>query len=664
MYDQTQRLLSQAWRQARQGERVIVALPPGYGKTHGTVEAIAASAEANQVLWFMPETHALSLAASLETHLQARGVSAIRIHQLSEQPSRVRQELLKWPSRTHVKILAHAYLPLLFRPDPPATLRPLQQAQTIVIDENPFQHFLTLSGTPQDALIGGGHSALPLTTYLQALNDAGLLQPTLQSAESTLVNALAAAPSFQDDRQRNLVYLGGDALVAILKTLLHTGSSPDWYRFRAALSTFWLRPQGRPLTAKVRQQRQAEVRRIVLAAQRNLESLCHHHPVHGISLIQLPGQAQPLVRNATFTPPQFGSRGVLHLDAFPHAQLYERWLPSAQVLTGSDSLHAPRVKVQTLTAEHPYDLLTIKRKAVRYGESRARHHAVIQMGLRLLGERVVILAHQRFARRFQAELSRDYAPHTQQVKVLYWRANLGLNEYAGWDAFIVNDSRLPKRVLHLDLVALTMDIQLRQTILEHLEVTDFLQLLHRTRPLTHNGTILLAFDPHLQYKHSLLEETLDVERMPLAIFRGKSEHVLVLQAARLVTQEALQCWGAVPLRLLHLLLRLHPNRPQEAWDDALIAFIDQIRQRQPTLTWLDVKPSPSDPQDRSLVRLLQADLQLTGYAMPLSTARRGRPALSWVWTASQHQTAAEVHKAMHYQIMMWWNEHLKTNLSQ
>lgn len=638
-----------AFQRACAGEQVVVTLPPGTGKTFGTLRALQDARTPLKVLWFMPETHDRSLAATTETNLRDLGVSCVRIHQVVHQSTRKRQQWLSWPEGIHVKLLAHAYLPLLFGASPVPSLHRLQEADLVIIDENPFGSLLSLSGTPADQLQGHRTAALPLELYLEDLHHAGVLATPVQEAHAQLTQAMTTAPRLRDDRQRDLTYLNDDQLSGALRPLLTEGR---WDQVGARIAARWRVARSGRTSPKETRLFQARVRRLIEAVRLNLKALMQGEPEHGVSLVRFPESDLILVRNARLERLEFGRRGVLHLDAFPSPLLVRRWLPLAQVLPAPAAFTHASVRVNTLVPEHAHDIPTISRKAVTYRESHARHHAVIQQGLKVLGPRVVILAHQHLAKRFQAELAYDYAPHTAEVRFLYWRANLGLNEYAGWDALIVNESRLPRRVLHLDYTALSADRREREALLDHLEASDFLQLLHRIRPLTHGGQVLLAFDPVKAYRSPLVAQNLTVTLQPLQLMRGKSEHVLALQAARIVVEEALRTWEGVPLRLLHLLFGLHPGRSPEPWDQALVEFLDQLKATHRSFEWLALKPNPADRQDRALIRLLKDEYGLTGHSRPIASERRGRPLKSWVWTRQPEEMATE-HATVRAAIERW-----------
>lgn len=638
-----------AFEKAAAGAQVVVSLPPGTGKTYGTLRALQCAQHPLKVLWFMPETHARSLAAITATQLQDLGVSSTRIHRAVEQTTRTRQKCLSWPEGTHVKLLAHAYLPLLFGDHPLLSLRSLREADLIIIDENPFTSLLSLSGTPADPLQGHRAATLPLALYLDDLHHAGLLATSVQEANALLTQAMTSAPRLRDDRQRDLSYLNDDALAGVLRPLLTDATlqaSGTWDRFGELIAARWTVRRSKRPTSKETRMLQARVRRLIMAARLNLQALTQGQLEHGISLVRLPDSEMIFVRNARLERPDFGARGVLHLDAFASPTLLRMWMPAAQLLPVPARYRRSTVQVSVLRPEHEHDIPTISRRAVTYRESHARHHAVIQQGLKMLGPRVVILAHQRLTTRFQAELQYDYAPHTAEARFLYWRANMGLNEYAGWDALIVNESRLPRRVLHLDYTAVSASRQEREAVLDHLEATDFLQLLHRTRPLTHGGRVLLAFDPLQAYRSPLVAQNLTVVSQPLPVLRGKSEHVLALQTARIVVEEALRAWNGVPIRLLHLLFGLQADRPAEPWDEALMAFLDRLKATHQSFAWLSLKPNPTDRQDRALTRLLRDEYQLIGYSQPLPSGRRGRPFQSWVWTPQTNLEAAAVHASL------------------
>jgi len=638
-----------AFQRACAGEQVVVTLPPGTGKTFGTLRALEDTASPLKVLWFMPETHDQSLAATTETNLRDLGVSCVRIHQVINQSTRKRQQWLSWPEGVHVKLLAHAYLPLLFGDSPSPSLRSLQDADLVIIDENPFGNLLSLSGTPADQLQGHRTAALPLQLYLEDLHQAGFLSTSIQEAQTQLTQAMTTAPRLRDDRQRDLTYLNDDQLSGALAPLLAAGR---WDQIGALITARWTVARSRRTAPKETHMLQTRVRRLTGSVRLNLRDLIQGEREHGVSLVRFPESDMVFVRNARLERLKFGRRGVLHLDAFPSPLLLKRWLPAAQVLPAPAAFTHASVQVTTLIPEHEHDIPTISRKAVTYRESHARHHAVIQQGLKILGPQVVILAHQHLARRFQAELEYDYAPHTKEVRFLYWRANLGLNEYAGWDALIVNESRLPRRVLHLDYTAVSADRQEREALLDHLEASDFLQLLHRIRPLTHGGQVLLAFDPIKAYRSTLMAQNLTVTFRPLQMMRGKSEHVLALQAARIVVEEALRTWEGVPMRLLHLLFGLHASRSPERWDQALSEFLDQLKTTHRSFEWLALKPSPTDRQDRALIRLLGEEYGLIGYSQPIVSEGRGRPSKSWVWVKRPNQ-AATAHDAVYAAIERW-----------
>ncbi len=637
-----------------QGAQLVVALPPGYGKTYGTIQALKKVHRPLKILWFMPETHDLSLASVTQRQLVDMGVSTTRIHQLALKPQRVQEERLAWPDGLHVKLLAHAYLPLLFGKKVTSSLQPLLQADLLIVDENPFGSLLSLSGTAGDRLPGQRSSALPLRLYLDDLEEAGWLRESATNVEQSLRDQFRGASLIRDDRQRDIAYLTDQALIQALRPFLANAGGATFGRL---IAKQWLSSPTRKRSANESEQVYGAVNRFLDAARTNLEALAEGRNTHGVALVQFPDNEEIFVRNSTLATLEFGDRGVLHLDAFPLSMLLGKWLPKAEVLPLPAGLVIPPVQVEALVPEHPHDISMIRRKAVYYAESHARHHAILQYGLKVLGPRVLILAHQRFSQLFQQELARDYAPHTEEARILYWRANLGVNEYAGWDAFVVNESRLPGRMLYLDLNAVTNDMQERRALMAHLEATDFLQLIHRTRPLIHDGRILLAFNPAAAYSSPLIAQTLQVRLVPLPTLRGKSEHVLALQLARTVAEEALATWGGVPMRLFHLLFGLHAHRPPESWDAALFAFLDLLKAKYQMFDWLKYKPSPGDRQDRGLVRLLHQELGLTGYSQPVTVQGRGRPHLAWLWVDLDEADAAQVHSRIKDNIHRWHEQH-------
>lgn len=640
-----------AFDQALQGQRMVVSLPPGFGKTYGTLQAIKTSLRPLKVLWFMPETHDASLAEITQQQLQQLGIDAVKLYRLTERPTSARQRLLTWPDHTQVKLLAHAYLPLLFGHSRPSSLLSLLEADVVIVDENPLSQLLTLSGTPGDRLPNGRSAALPLDVYLENLSVAGLLRVAALEAHEVLTQGLLAGERLQDDRQREITFLTDEALVKLFQPLLSPGSPET---FAKGLMGFWQRTNhSRPSTREARQVRTV-TKRLGDAAARNLQVLQEGGSAHGVALVRFPDDETVYVRNATLESLDFGSLGVLYLDAFPHLSVLSVWLPDARVLPLPKVLNIPKVQVEALVPEHPHDILTINRKAVFYAESHARHHAMIQRALKLLGPRVVILAHRRFAQLFQGELGRDFAPHTTEVQILYWKASTGLNAYAGWDAFIVNESRIPRRVLYLDLNAVATRLEERQAIYAHLEAADFLQLLHRTRPLTHAGRILVAYDPADHYHSPLIAQQISVTPVSLPVLRGKSEHVLALELARTVVVEALQIWPAVPMRLLHLLFALHPDRPAEPWDEALQCFLTRMRVKHKSFDWLDLKPNPRDRQDRGLSKLLGEDLGLVAYSVPVRGHGRGRPHAMKVWSPVAGEEATGVYNAVRTAITIWF----------
>jgi hypothetical protein len=647
-------VVRQAFERARTGEQVVVALPPGYGKTYGTIHALRACAETLKVLWFMPETHDHSLARRVEQHLLDLDVNAVRIHQLINKRSSVQKHLLTWPDHTQVKILAHSYLPLLFGRSPVATLQALLKADLIIVDENPFGALLTLSGTPTDRLPGGRPTTLPLAVYLADLAAAGLLRTDAAAAHALLAARLASGRQFQNDRQQPLTYLSDHELIETLQPIIHPHTAA---RMGAVLGQFWRAAPPPRVSASGTRQRQAAIIRLTRAAQQNFSALQQGQVTHGIALVQFPGDPEIVVRNATLERLQFGGRGVLYLDAFPHPLLVSSWLPEAQILGDPPDLPRPTVPVEVLVPEHPHDRPTVSRKAVYRAESHARHHAVVQRALKILGPRVVILGHQRFARLFAEEVERDYAPHTLEAQIIYWRASLGSNAYAGWDAFVVNEARLPRRILHLDFNAVTPSLEDRSTLMAHLEAADFLQLLHRTRPLTQRSRIVLAFDPVAAYSSPLIAQHLVVTPLGLSPLRGKSEHVLALELARTLAQEALGVWQGVPLRLFQLLFGTPLARPAEPWDDALRAFLAVMRQRYPSFAWLATHPQPTDKQERGLSTLLTGDLNLVAYSLALPRTGRGRPHKTRVWVSDPGRHAPDVFAEVRAAVDHWYAAH-------
>ncbi|MGM9319384.1 hypothetical protein [Deinococcus aquaticus] len=647
-------LLAKAFRQALQKKKVVVRVPPGYGKTHSAIQQIAESDQDLRVLWFSPEVRPGSVASRVVEDLKARGVNNVQhLHRLSELPQEERDALVQWDgSGKQVKVLAHAYIPLLFHEKPSAHLSSLRKATLIIIDENPLGSLISTCGFPSDHLLdraalteetarpetqaSPASAHLPLYLFLEALEAAGHLKGSAQETRAALETALGHPDvrSFRSASFREIRMLGGPELGELLRTLLIQKSR---YPLAGIIKRAWLEKVLREeLDVQARTHVKLKVRRHLTHLQRNIKQLMAGADAHGLSIIDNGQPDGPVVRCAYFQKPSFRRYGVLHLDAFADKLVVQQWLDRAKIqpLPFPKSRPAQHLELTVMRTPHEHDTLPVQRSAVTNQDSQSRHVAVVSRGLQLLGDKVLILSHQGFNQQFKGRILEVRRSDQQQIELLHWKASLGVDRFKGYDALVLNDSRLPRSVIEFDYAALPCNDNEKALIKHHLEVSDFLQLLHRVRPLLYRekceqckprkrckqckrrATILTTFDPLESYVHPsgqkaseainslLLDEPVRVIYQDITTLRGKSKHVTFLELARLAMKEALDAWQFIPVRLLVLLAEGPSSRTTEAWDSVLLTFIESLSVKHPVFRQLAATPKPVDTQRRGMLKLL------------------------------------------------------------
>lgn len=279
--------------------------------------------------------------------------------------------------------------------------------------------------------------------------------------------------------------------------------------------------------------------------------------IHGISKKGAPGGAEfflryNLRRSLDLTCP------TLVLDAYAHPAQYRALFSEHPVMMHSFDPGPPlQVEYAPMLHLDPYDEGTQRRLQARQQiaeELLERKKQNPERGQLLITPSRLAHAGSQWKTQIDATYAEEGFEIGVDASTGYWFAGRGQNQHEGSDVIALNAPRLPRLHREYNLAALfSLNGDARSEVHQHLEGTEYLQLLHRGRQHRPHGTgtprVIVAEAPDLSVQ-SLSGRMIVSSYQPTLDFVHSSNSPWWRDAVRGFAQDALEELGGVPREAL------------------------------------------------------------------------------------------------------------------
>lgn len=450
----------------------VVAVEPGGGKSTLLIEELAARAIAEgtrHILWVVKETlSGGSLGEQAKQYFSRLGVPVQilrgRAHFKGRGKTKAYTDQFEWSGASEVKIISQKHLAAMLCADEGSPLKEcLRTARTLVLDEDPLDGLIVPGKGWSLSRLRKIASPGRIVKGLLALDDAGVWRTEAAVTETKRKRTTHrwTNQSFWEALRGQLGQLTPHDLEQFQKDLLGVSqSTSNLDDVEGSLS-------------------QGAIREVVKAFDHDYHL---DDPTSQRFNMRWENEQQGTF-NAFVLAPWAETVTAIALDAYAIPVLYERLFGGPIVMQRAPQAKelqvtsAPELALNELNtvAGHQYQRLLYVLQEVREHQKRRKGRKV----LILVSKQVRESAHFKKAMQEVFGTSPD-------VAVQHWQSSRGSNSYVGYDIFALTEPHINSAAREETLAAVApTDPALRQELYEHMNVTELLQMLHRSRQI-HN----------------------------------------------------------------------------------------------------------------------------------------------------------------------------------
>ncbi|MDR6219848.1 hypothetical protein [Deinococcus soli (ex Cha et al. 2016)] len=450
----------------------VVAVEPGGGKSTVLRAELATRAIAEgtrPILWVVKETlNAESLGEQTRQHFSEQGVPVRvlrgRDHFKGRGKTRAYAEQFEWSGTSEVKIISQKHLAAMLCADEGTLLHEcLRTAHTVVLDEDPLDGLI---------LPGKGWSL----SELSRVSSPGRIVKALLALEAG--GAWRAEAELTETKRKQTTHRWTNrSFWAALKGELGALTPHDLEQFQTDLLA------ASRATAKLDDIEgslsRGAVREVVKAFNHDYHL---DDPVSQRFNLRWNNGEQGAFNAFVLAPwPRAGTAIVL--DAYATPDLYERLLGGPIVMRKAPQDKELQLRSAPALALNELNIVAgHQHQHLLYVLQEIREHQKRRGGRKVL---IVVSKQVRESPNFRKAFQAVFAG-SADVAVQHWQSSRGSNSYVGCDIFALTEPHINTAAREETLAAVApTDPTLRQELYRHLQVTELLQMLHRSRQI-HN----------------------------------------------------------------------------------------------------------------------------------------------------------------------------------